>query len=1102
MTSRILAAVAALAFAGPATAQIAANGAMIPTPQGILAGPGVAGALEQTVNRSGGFVTSPVGSANLAPGAAAGNLGFTPLAPANNLADVGSVPATLVNLSAIPHVATLAALKAWPASAGAAIRDGYASPGDGGAGVTYFWSSSACPLNSGAGDNGWQVQAAGGGCWTASLPTSGADIRIWGAVPSTIASPSPFDSSAAIVSAVRAASAGQAGGVVVIPPSYFLAAQSGDLDLRSYHGVTIKCTGGGSVGVQPTSNLTAPCTLQLNPAYTILPGPNFEMTGVRVVNENVEVATTVRAAVAAVNAFAGNGIVITQNDAYIHDVQINGFNQAIQTIAPYNYKGAHVGSKQMFQVRLDDVMGDDISFMTMGDCGDSCHVTRLDAWNFITNQAGASNYTITNVSAYTNGAVEVGVALEGVPLVSGDMIEVYGISDTGQPKGRYTVGTIVDPTHFTLAGTTFSGSYTAPPTGITATTNGTRTVSVSSTAGIVVGQSVSAQDIAFGTTVTAVGTGNITISSAASGSGHTNEALTVGNGAISMPTGIRKGTAFEFTGTGIGGQYAASLWEYGHDVSVHVGPAHGPINIDHLWIDGSPYLTDATPVGIWHEGFGVHVFGGVLLNKATTIKNTSTDSWQRPLTISGSEIHASGCQAGTGDGSAINITAGAVVVDSSLISPACPSSTYPGYNEISMSPGTSLKIATTNTNGATIGYPAAPAWATGTSYTATSYVTGSDGGMFLAGGTCTSAGSTAPSGSTFNDGGCTWTLQPPTCLSATVDGVSPSCTPPATTTPCTAGQLAWDNASLYVCSPNNTWGSAVTGDVTTGQVSIIPPASTTKSALVVKSNDGATHGGGGQITLGDNGSGSTNALKFLRVSYGGHFQILNYGSTGIFDLDNEGNLGNVVGLTSPWGFNLSAAGAAVSAWATGQAYTNSTYATSSGNIYHVIGGACTSGGTSGSVAPSGTGIVTDGTGGTGSAAACTWEYVSGVLSGNIELHAKSTGAVTVCAGNTATQKGLLVQNGALYPALCDGSGLATSGVALGSTASPFSSLTLASYTIAAGATQIPACSSSNKGTLAMVTDFTGTRAYAGALGAGGGSTATLAFCTGAAWEQR
>jgi hypothetical protein len=873
-------------------------------------------------------------------------------------------------LPVIPHVANLSALElASSTNISQIIRDGYAIAGDSGAPITYSYSAISCPLNGGAGDNGWQVQASNGGCWVAELPTSGADIRIWGAVTGA-------GSDAAVLAAVNAASQGQAGGKVLIPASYFKVAQSANLDLRAYPHVTIACAAGTGIGVQPTgqSNLTAPCTLQLNPPYTILPGPNFEMSGVRLINQNVEIATAVRAAITAVNAFAGTALTITQNDQLIQHVQINGFSQAIKTISPFNYTGS--GATQIYHVRLSDIQGDDTNFISIGDCGDACMINHADAWNFIT-AAGAATYTITGVSVHGgDNAYQIAVDSEGVPLVSGDTIEVYGISGgTNMPLGRYTVGTIIDATDFTLAGTNASGAIY--------------------------------------------------------GSG----------GSVAMPTGIRKGIAYEFTGTNIGGQFGYSLWEYGHDTAVHMGPKHGPINLYGVWTDGPPYLTDPTPIGIWNEGIGGNVFGGELLNKAKTIYNNAPDAivWLRPLTISGTVIQASGCQSESGDGSALTLLAGAVVIDSSFVTPSCPSGTYPGYNEFSVTAGATLKIATTNLNSATFGYVAAPAWVSGTAYTVTpqSYVTNGSGNTYKAAAAGTSgttglnaAGTVA--GTLYNDnggsGGLNWTYVGPGCLSVTVDGASPSCTPPATTTVCSAGQQSWDTASFYFCTPNNSWGAVVTANVTTGQVQIVPPGTLSAglSTLVVKGNDGSGSGFGGQVTLADNFGSAVNATKFLRVAASnGAFQIINAQGIGIFSMTNQGGLSNVPSMSSPWGFNLSAVGTAVSAWVTNTAYTNLSYSTSNGNIYHVYGGACTSGATP----PSGTTTSNDG--------ACKWEYVSGVPTGNIELHALSTGAVTACAGNTSTQKGLYIQNGSVTPGACDGTGSVSGGVALGTTTFPF-----------------------------------------------------------------
>ena len=63
-----------------------------------IPGTGVAAALGKAANSSGGLVTSPVGSASLAGGAAAANLGFTPLKPTNNLSDLSSAAAARTNL--------------------------------------------------------------------------------------------------------------------------------------------------------------------------------------------------------------------------------------------------------------------------------------------------------------------------------------------------------------------------------------------------------------------------------------------------------------------------------------------------------------------------------------------------------------------------------------------------------------------------------------------------------------------------------------------------------------------------------------------------------------------------------------------------------------------------------------------------------------------------------------------------------------------------------------------------------------------------------------------------------------------------------------------
>lgn len=60
-------------------------------------------------------------------------------------------------------------------------------------------------------------------------------------------------------------------------------------------------------------------------------------------------------------------------------------------------------------------------------------------------------------------------------------------------------------------------------------------------------------------------------------------------------------------------------------------------------------------------------------------------------------------------------------------------------------------------------------------------------------------------------------------------------------------------------------------------------------------------------------------------------------------------------------------------------------------------------------------------------------------------------------------------------------------------------LALPRYTIASGAPKIPSCTTTLKGTMAYVTDFSGSPTYNGAIGSGGGSTGVPVVCNGSAW---
>jgi hypothetical protein len=90
-------------------------------------------------------------------------------------------------------------------------RSDYAA-GNGAPPLFYKPSGSACSLNAGAGDNGSQVASTDGKCWLAVFPSSGLDIREFGADPTGAS-----DSAAALSAAIAAAGANK----VLVPEGTF-----------------------------------------------------------------------------------------------------------------------------------------------------------------------------------------------------------------------------------------------------------------------------------------------------------------------------------------------------------------------------------------------------------------------------------------------------------------------------------------------------------------------------------------------------------------------------------------------------------------------------------------------------------------------------------------------------------------------------------------------------------------------------------------------------------------------------------------------------------------------------------------------------------------
>lgn len=127
-----------------------------------------------------GINASTLGGATFA---APGSIGSgTPGSAAFTTLSTTSAP-TVGATTIYPTVATNTALVALSTvTVSTVTRLGFTAAGDAPP-LTYTASASACSLNSGAGDNGSQVQSANGKCWLADFPPGPIDAREFGADP-------------------------------------------------------------------------------------------------------------------------------------------------------------------------------------------------------------------------------------------------------------------------------------------------------------------------------------------------------------------------------------------------------------------------------------------------------------------------------------------------------------------------------------------------------------------------------------------------------------------------------------------------------------------------------------------------------------------------------------------------------------------------------------------------------------------------------------------------------------------------------------------------------------------------------------------------------
>lgn len=101
--------------------------------------------------------------------------------PGGNVIPPNNTPPQITPQYVVQTNAALLALNpTYVTVGGVVLRQGFYAAGDGGA-MYYTYTSTPCTLSAGAGDNGSQVQASGGGCWLADFTYTRISPNAWGA---------------------------------------------------------------------------------------------------------------------------------------------------------------------------------------------------------------------------------------------------------------------------------------------------------------------------------------------------------------------------------------------------------------------------------------------------------------------------------------------------------------------------------------------------------------------------------------------------------------------------------------------------------------------------------------------------------------------------------------------------------------------------------------------------------------------------------------------------------------------------------------------------------------------------------------------------------
>lgn len=399
------------------------------------------------------------------------------------------------------------------------------------------------------------------------------------------------DDTAAFAAAMTTA---VAGGVVVMPRGQ-CAIKTGNLAVPT--GVTLTCAtqwAGGQKSSSAWDYPSRPCTIILNPTYTISVASAAGIDGITVINQNTVTApTNTQTALTMVSTFSGTGVTIAGGDSFVRNSLILGF-------------GTCVSSSGFQRAVLDWVQGDCTNGVLINASHDEAKLSHVEFWPFMT-----ANQTGSEVNYAVSGAADSGAGLYRLTVPSnviqtGNTVWVAAVGGATGARGKWTA-TVVDATHIDL-----DESDTTPSTTGNTTSGSSVVKGLASVANIAIGQTITGTGIQGGTTVTDVWPveNQIYISQTATATNvgtalsFTNAAFTSG-GVVYIDTNQRTGTGFTITDAE--GTKCIDCFAYGYHVGYHVGTNAGFTNLVNADVDNNGTMADPTSIGMLIDGTAYEV---------------------------------------------------------------------------------------------------------------------------------------------------------------------------------------------------------------------------------------------------------------------------------------------------------------------------------------------------------------------------------------------------------------------------------------------------------------------------------------------------------------